>query len=362
MSEIKLSNLSKSFGLKKAVDSINLDIKDGELVTLLGPSGCGKTTILRMIAGLEIPDKGEIIINGKNVSRIPPWERNCGFVFQKYALFPHLSIFENIAYGLRVRKKKESDIKEKIELLTKMLDITDLLKRYPRQLSGGEQQRVSVARALVIDPVVLLMDEPLTGLDAKLRENVRFELKNIQRKVGITTIYVTHDQEEALVLADRIIVMNAGQIEQVGEPMDLYYKPKTAFVAEFIGSNNVFEGIVKEVDNNEKVADILLSKGFELKALKIKEPLKHNDKVVIILKTSNISLYLQKEEINSKSNIFKMDILGSTFIGSIMRLFLQKENINLKVDLKISNVNQTFKKGDTVNIKLDSDFIECYRK
>jgi len=362
MSEIKLSNLSKSFGSTKAVNSINIDVKDGELITLLGPSGCGKTTTLRMIAGLEIPDKGEIIINGKNVSRIPPWERNCGFVFQKYALFPHLNIFENIAYGLRIRKKKRSYIKEKVEFLAKMLDITNFLDRYPRQLSGGQQQRVSVARALVIDPIVLLMDEPLTGLDAKLREKVRFELKNIQRKVGITTIYVTHDQEEAFVLADRIIVMNKGRIEQMGEPMDVYYKPRTAFVAEFIGSGNVLEGIVKEVDNNKSVANISVSEGFEFKAVKIKEPLEYNDKVVVIFKNSDISVYSQKEEMNDKSNIFKMNILGLTFIGSIMRLFLQKENIDIKVDLKISNLNRLFKKGGTVNIKIESDFINCYKK
>jgi len=336
MSEIKLSNLSKSFGSTKAVNNINIDIKDGELITLLGPSGCGKTTTLRMIAGLEIPDKGKIIINGKDISRIPPWERNCGFVFQKYALFPHLNIFENIAYGLRVRKKKKSYIKEKIEILAKMLDINNFLDRYPRQLSGGQQQRVSVARALVIDPVVLLMDEPLTGLDAKLREK--------------------------FVLSDRIVVMNEGQVEQVGEAMDVYYKPRTAFVAEFIGSGNVLEGIVKEVDNNENVADISVSEGFEFIAVKIKEPLECNDKVVLIFKNSDISLCSQKEEMNNKGCIFKMNVLGSTFIGSILRLFLQKENIDIKVDLKISDLNRTFKKGDSVNIKIESDFIECYKK
>lgn len=362
MSEIKLSNLSKSFGSTKAVNNISIDIKNGELITLLGPSGCGKTTTLRMIAGLEIPDKGEIIINGKNVSRIPPWERDCGFVFQKYALFLHLNIFENIAYGLRIRKKKKSYIKEKVEFLANMLDITNILDRYPRQLSGGQQQRVSVARALVIDPVVLLMDEPLTGLDAKLREKVRFELKNIQRKIGITTIYVTHDQEEAFVLADRIVVMNKGQIEQMGEAMDVYYKPRTAFVAEFMGSGNVLGGIVKEFDNNESVADISVSEKFEFKAVKIKEPLEYNDKVVLIFKNSDISLCSQKEEMNNKGNIFKMNVLGSTFIGSIMRLFLQKENIDIKIDLKMTNLNRTFKKGDAVNIEIESDFIECFKK
>jgi len=362
MSEIKLSNLSKSFGSTKAVNSININIKDGELITLLGPSGCGKTTLLRMIAGLETPDKGEIMFNAKNVARISSWERNCGFVFQKYALFPHLNVFENVVYGLRIRKKKESYIKEKVKFFANMLNITNLLDRYPRQLSGGQQQRVAVARALVIDPIVLLMDEPLSSLDAKLRDNIRFELKNIQKKIGITTIYVTHDQAEAFVLADRIVVMNEGQFEQIGEPMDIYYRPRTAFVAEFIGSNNILEGAVKEVDKNESVVDIFVSEGFEFKAVKIKEPLEHNDKVVVIFKTSNISLYLQKEEIDDKSNVFKMNVLGSTFVGSIMRLFLQKDNIDIKVDLKISNSIRVFKKGDFVNIKIESGFIECYKK
>jgi ABC-type Fe3+/spermidine/putrescine transport system ATPase subunit len=227
---------------------VSLDIKDGELFTLLGPSGCGKTTILRLIGGFHKPDGGEIYFGDREVSAIPPYERHIGMVFQNYALWPHMTIFDNVAYGLRLKKVPRKEIEERAVGVFSMVNLTGLEKRYPGQLSGGQQQRVALARALVLNPDVLLLDEPLSNLDAKIRQTVRAEIRKLQKELAITSIYVTHDQEEALTISDRIAVIDHGKLQQIGAPRDLYERPCNPFVADFIGINNLIAGKVEEID------------------------------------------------------------------------------------------------------------------
>jgi len=248
--EVVLRDLTKRYNGQTVVNGISIDIRPGEFVSILGPSGCGKTTTLRMIAGLITPDSGAIEISGRPVTKLPPWDRNCGFVFQSYALFPHLTVFENIAYGLRIRKWPQARIESKVKELADILGLADFLQRRPRMLSGGQQQRVAVARALAIEPDVMLMDEPLANLDAKLREHVRFELRRIQTQTGVTVVYVTHDQAEAFALSDRVIVMNHGLVDQIGSPMEVYTRPDSAFVASFVGSNNMLPVEILESHGN----------------------------------------------------------------------------------------------------------------
>ena len=218
-----------------------LEARPGEFLTLLGPSGCGKTTTLRIIAGFEKADRGRIYFDDIVMNEVPPYERNIGIVFQDYALFPHMTVYDNISFGLKLRKLSEEEIKKRISWALELVGLEGFENRYPEQLSGGQQQRVALARALVIEPQLLLLDEPLSNLDAKIRERLRGEIKRIQRELGITTIYVTHDQEEAMAISDRIAVMSIGKIEQVGSPLDLYYSPKNEFVAQFLGLSNILE-------------------------------------------------------------------------------------------------------------------------
>lgn len=248
MVEVRLEKLVKRFGKVTAVDHVTLTIRDGEFVVLLGPSGCGKTTTLRLISGLELPDEGHVYFGDRDVTYLPPRERNISMVFQSYAVWPHMTVYENIAFPMRIKKKPEEEIKEKVKWAAELLRIDNLLDRYPHQLSGGQRQRVAVARAIVVEPAVLLMDEPLSNLDALLRVLMRSELKKLQRKLKVTTIYVTHDQVEAMVMADRIAVMNEGRIMQVGTPKEIYDKPQNIFVAGFIGSPrmNFFEASIED--------------------------------------------------------------------------------------------------------------------
>jgi multiple sugar transport system ATP-binding protein len=236
MAQVTLRNLVKKFDRTEAVRGINLDIADTEFAVLVGPSGCGKSTTLRMIAGLEEATAGEIMIGGDLVNDVPPKDRDIAMVFQNYALYPHMTVFENMSFGLRLKKFPKAEIKSRVENAARILDITELLDRKPRQLSGGQRQRVAMGRAIVRNPRVFLFDEPLSNLDAKLRVQMRTEIKKVHQKVKTTTVYVTHDQVEAMTLADRVVVMNAGTIEQVGAPNDLYHGPRTRFVAGFIGS------------------------------------------------------------------------------------------------------------------------------
>jgi ABC-type Fe3+/spermidine/putrescine transport system ATPase subunit len=242
MSGLRLTNVVRRYGTFTAVDDVSLELSDGEFVTLLGPSGCGKTTTLRMVAGFIAPDSGEICFDDRRMNDVPPHRRNTAMVFQSYALFPHMTVAENVAFGLRMRKLPAAEQTRRIGEVLEMVSLNGLEKRRPGQLSGGQQQRVALARAIVTRPDILLFDEPLSNLDAKLREKVRIEIRDLQRRLGITSLYVTHDQAEALAISDRIVVMNRGRIEQVGDPTEIYRAPSTSFVADFLGAANIVEG------------------------------------------------------------------------------------------------------------------------
>ncbi len=247
-SDVSIRKLVKRFGSMVAVDGIDLEVPRGAFVTFLGPSGCGKTTTLRMIGGFEHPDSGEIFIKGEAMGNRPPHKRDTSMVFQNYALFPHMNVADNIGFGLRERKMPKNEIRERVDRMLRMVELEDRGKRKPRQLSGGQQQRVALARSLVVEPTVLLLDEPLGALDLKLRKQMQIELKRIQQQVGITFIYVTHDQEEALTMSDRIVVMNAGHVEQEGSAEEIFDRPQTRFVASFMGSQNLLDVDVVDRD------------------------------------------------------------------------------------------------------------------
>jgi spermidine/putrescine transport system ATP-binding protein len=254
--EVELANVSKRFGDVAAVNAVTLGIRRGEFLTLLGPSGCGKTTLLRMIAGFETPDAGRVILGGRDVTDVPPFRRDVTTVFQQYALFPHLNVFNNVAFGLARRRVAREEIARRVGEALDMVRLAKLDARKPDELSGGQQQRVALARALVLEPRVLLLDEPLAALDLKLRKQMQLELKSLQRRLGISFVYVTHDQEEALTMSDRIVVMNTGHIEQMGGAEEIYERPATEFVAGFIGVSNILEGAV--IDVRDGIATIKL--------------------------------------------------------------------------------------------------------
>jgi len=253
---VRLQGVTKRFDDVVAVDALDLDIYQGEFLTLLGPSGCGKTTVLRLIAGFESPDKGEISMNGSRLNGIPPNRRNVNTVFQSYALFPHMTVFDNIAFGLKMKQYDKNTIREQVFEALEIVKLTGMEMRRPHQLSGGQQQRVAMARAIVNKPQVLLLDEPLSALDYRLRQEMEIELKRIHRQLGITFVFVTHDQEEAISMSDRIAVMNEGRIEQIGTPIEIYEEPENMFVAKFVGEINVFHGTVSGVENGHAHVDI----------------------------------------------------------------------------------------------------------
>ncbi|MBU6188488.1 MAG: ABC transporter ATP-binding protein [Betaproteobacteria bacterium] len=244
MTRLVIERLEKRFGNVAALKSLSLRVEEGELISLLGPSGCGKTTTLRCVAGFEQPDAGEILFDAQNITQLPPERRDIGMVFQNYALFPHMTVAQNLAFGLEMRKVSQANVAERVKQALRMVQLEAMLDRYPRQLSGGQQQRVALARALVIEPRMLLLDEPLANLDASLREEMRFFIRDLQQRVGITTLYVTHDQSEAMVMSDRVVVMFSGEIAQVGPPRELYARPASREVAQFIGRTQFVKGTV----------------------------------------------------------------------------------------------------------------------
>ncbi|GAB4434850.1 MAG: ABC transporter ATP-binding protein [Anaerolineae bacterium] len=293
MSFLLLENITKEFtgrggeGIVRAVDNANINITEGEFVTLLGPSGCGKTTTLRLIAGFEFPTSGKIVLDGETINEQPPNQRDMAMVFQSYAIFPHLNVFENIAYGLKIQRLGKDVIRQKVRRVLELTELTGLENRPPNALSGGQQQRVALARALVMEPKVLLMDEPLSNLDAKLREVMRTEIRRIQQALGITSVYVTHDQLEAMTLSDRIVVMNQGRIEQIGSPQDVYQRPKTAFVADFIGRTNFVSGEVRGVEDGSVTVEVL---GQTLTAPKPEAELKAGDAIKLVLRPEAVQV------------------------------------------------------------------------
>ena len=290
---LKLENITKVFPPRgnvaevTAVYNVNLEIPRGELVTLLGPSGCGKTTTLRMIAGFEFPSNGRIILDGDEINTLPPHKRDMSMVFQSYAIFPHLNVFENIAYGLNVQKVPKKQIIERVNRVLDLVHLEGYGQRAPNQLSGGQQQRVALARALVMEPKVLLMDEPLSNLDAKLREEMRTEIRRIQQDLNITSVYVTHDQIEAMTLSDKIVIMNLGVIEQIGSPMEIYRYPNSRFVANFIGRANFVPGVILEQENGQITVNSL---GETLNLKNIRRDFSRNEDVTLIVRPEMVDV------------------------------------------------------------------------
>jgi putative spermidine/putrescine transport system ATP-binding protein len=311
MAFLQIKNVTKNFGSTEAVKEFNLDIEKGELVSFLGPSGCGKTTTLRMVAGFEIPTDGHIVINGQDITNMPPNQRDVGMVFQSYALFPNMTVASNIGFGLKVMKKQPEEIKQRVKEMLELINMPEYGDRYPSQLSGGQQQRVALARALALRPEVLLLDEPLSALDAKIRVSLRSEIRSIQQKLGITAIYVTHDQEEALSLSDRVVVMNAGRMEQVGSPFEIYNFPQTTFVANFVGTLNAVEAKVIDPQANTLRID-----GVQLQAAKGLEGKRSGDRVMIAIRPERLSFASEQK----KANIIDAVIENITFLGSIVRV------------------------------------------
>ena len=315
---VKFEAIDKSYdGEVLVVKNLNLDIEKGEFVTMLGPSGSGKTTTLMMLAGFETPTNGEIYLDGKPISKIPPYEREIGMVFQNYALFPHMSVQENLAFPLEVRKMSKSDTQEKVKKVLDMVELRDYATRFPAQLSGGQQQRVALARALVFEPRLVLMDEPLGALDKSLREQMQYEIKHIHDRIGITVVYVTHDQSEALTMSNRIAVFNDGKIQQLSSPDVLYEQPLNSFVAQFIGENNRMTGTIKSIDNN--YCNVDLDGGGSVKALGVNIG-DVGSKTQLSVRPERVSVDIGKE---SNENIFTGMVKELIYLGDHIRARLE---------------------------------------
>jgi iron(III) transport system ATP-binding protein len=326
---ISVHDLSKRFGALEVVSRVTFAIEEGELFTLLGPSGCGKTTLLRLIAGFYVPDAGEIRFDGDRMNDVPPHERGIGMVFQNYALWPHMTVFENVAYGLKLRKVGRREIAARVESVLGKVNLGGLGGRYPGQLSGGQQQRVALARALVLNPRILLLDEPLSNLDAKVRVQVRAEIRKLQQEVGITAVYVTHDQEEALTLSDRIAVMNAGKVLQIGPPKALYERPANRFVADFIGTNNLLDATVRAVEAEARRLRVDTPLG-ELGAI-FDARLRPGDRCVVCVRPENVALGAARDG----RNVVKGQIGFAAYMGTTLRYDLDVGNgISFKADIR----------------------------
>lgn len=339
---VDLKSVTLTYGPFVAVKNVDLAIEKGSFVTLLGPSGCGKTTILRSIAGLVTPTSGEIVVAGRLINDVPIYKRNIGLVFQNYALFPHKTVADNIAFGLKYRDVPKAEIARKVKRALDMVRLPGVEKKLPSQLSGGQQQRIALARAIVIEPDVLLLDEPLSALDANLREEMRTELKIIQREVGITTIFVTHDQEEALAMSDRIVVMNHGLIEQNGTPEEVYRTPASKFVASFLGQSNLIAGTIAA--NTKGKAKITLDTGATIEA---KAPASAR-------KGSNVTLVVraQRIEVGKKpaagDNRLKGKIAATSYLGGTAIYIIEAEGLKLQANTIIED--QVFREGDAVDV------------
>ncbi|ASJ04882.1 ABC transporter ATP-binding protein [Thermococcus barossii] len=313
MVDVKLENIVKTFGETVALKGIDLHIKAGELFTLLGPSGCGKSTTLRIIAGLDFPDSGTIYFGDEEVTYLPSSKRGAVLVFQNYALWPHMTVFDNVAYGLKLKKLPKEEIRKKVEWALELVKLKGFEDRYPTQLSGGQQQRVAIARALVVEPKVLLLDEPLSNLDAKLRLEMRSEIRRIQRELGITVIYVTHDQEEAMAISDRIAVMNVGTVEQVGTPKEIYESPRTEFVASFMGKTNVIPAKVVERNGDRVTVEF---EGIRLDGLYYTG---ESDNVVIVIRPERIQLKPVENAVSFTGTVDLIEYYG--FFIEVVGLF-----------------------------------------
>ncbi len=324
MAYLSLSNITKQFGETVVVDNFNLDIEKGEFVSFLGPSGCGKTTTLRMVAGFELPTTGRITLGGVDITDKAPNQRNVGMIFQAYALFPNMTVAQNIGFGLRLRKMSNEEVRGRVEEMINLINLEKHASKYPYQLSGGQQQRVSLARALAIRPEVLLLDEPLSALDAKIRVSLRAEIRAIQKRLGITAIFVTHDQEEALSISDRIVVMNVGEMEQVGTPFEIYNFPKTQFVANFVGSLNNADAEVIDPANG-----ILAMDGVHFRTAEEDfGKRQRGEKVKISIRPERFSFAADP----MKDNVVESIVENITFLGSVVRIQISIGNTKFNMD------------------------------
>jgi putative spermidine/putrescine transport system ATP-binding protein len=306
MAFLELKHLEKSFGTNRVVKDFSLDIEKGEFVSLLGPSGCGKTTVLRMVAGFETPTAGSIRIDGHDVLGLKTNQRNIGMMFQAYALFPNLTVAQNVGFGLRVAKMDKQEMGKRIKEMLGLIGLSELGDRYPFQLSGGQQQRVALARALAVRPRVLLLDEPLSALDAKIRVSLREEMRSIQRQLGITAIFVTHDQEEALSISDRVVVMHQGVADQIGTPFEIYNRPATRFVAQFVGTLSILNAIVSDASKGEAKLE-----GVTIKGLRLSSALVNGSIVSLAIRPEAVNLSPSKEGVALSGEIADVDFLGS---------------------------------------------------
>ena len=339
---IRLQDISKKFEDDVILDSINLSIKDKEFMTFLGPSGCGKTTTLRIIAGFLEADSGQVIFEGKDINSLPPHKRQVNTIFQRYALFPHLNVYDNIAFGLRIKKMKEKDIAKKVGEMLELVNLKGFQKRNISSLSGGQQQRVAIARALAVEPRVLLLDEPLGALDLKLRKDMQVELKNIQKRMGITFIYVTHDQQEALSMSDTVVVMNGGRIQQIGTPIDIYNEPKNAFVADFIGESNILDGVMLD-DFKAKFSGAIfqcLDKGFKV-----------NESVDIVVRPEDVDVVPYGE--GTISGV----ITSNTFKGVHFEMIVDIDNFKWMIQ-----TTDYYPVGTKIGIQIEPDAIHVMKK
>ena len=358
MAYLSLTNISKQFGDTVVVENFNLDIEKGEFVSFLGPSGCGKTTTLRMVAGFEIPTSGRVILGGKDITNQPPNQRNVGMIFQAYALFPNMTVAQNIGFGLKIRKESSAAIKKRVEEMISLIRLEEHVNKYPYQLSGGQQQRVALARALATHPNVLLLDEPLSALDAKIRVQLRAEIRAIQKRLGITAIFVTHDQEEALSISDRVVVMYGGRAEQVGTPFEIYNFPQTQFVANFVGSLNTATAVIKDPEKG-----LLDLDGVELVSAEKMEGLRKGDKVTIAIRPERFSFAAD----GKKANVLDCRIENIMFLGAVVRIRVLIGNTKFNMDTfnnpflelpKIGDMEQVTCSKEAVLILSDSNGAE----
>ncbi|WHX69360.1 ABC transporter ATP-binding protein [Peribacillus frigoritolerans] len=331
--DVEIKGAFKQFGANVVLNGIDLEVKQGELLTLLGPSGCGKSTTLNLIAGFLDPDRGEVHIKGNNVTKVPPYKRDLGMVFQTYSLFPHMTVYENLSFGLKLRKVGKAEQKKKISKALELVKMSGLENRYPRELSGGQRQRVAISRALVVEPELLLLDEPLSNLDAKLRHELRAEIKRLQKEIGVTTIFVTHDQEEALSMSDRVVVMNAGKIEQISTPTEIYNHPKTEFVFQFIGKSNCFEGNVSAIDKRKVAVKI----GSDIthvdknNVMGNESDLKTGDEVKLYIRPEKLQIVSLDEKSSSPLDFHRAKISQMNYLGTSweINVLLQGKSIQV---------------------------------
>jgi len=352
MSLLSVQGISKHFKDTIAVDHVSFDMAEGEFLSLLGPSGCGKTTTLRIIAGLESLTEGKVFLEGRDVTYEAPFHRNTGMVFQNYALFPHMTIHENVAFGLRMRKFDKNRIEDKVTRALELVHLGGLGERYPHQLSGGQQQRVALARALAVEPALLLLDEPLSNLDAKLREEMRIEIKLIQREVGITTLFVTHDQEEALTMSDRVIVMERGRISEMGSPVEIYQNPTSAFVADFIGHANIFKGKVVKVQSDQTV---VRSEGNLEIYTPPREGIEVGDDALVVVRQERIRLDPMENDVIRVGNCFSAELILTNFLGPTIHYICKTSGNEIHLRRPNEGKLQLMELGRSVLVQWDQD-------